>query len=77
MKVHSAVTVDRVVEAVERSNTSLDNPGFCIVCGANAESVEPNAREYQCEACGQPGVYGAEELLMHLAFGGSFTDASE
>jgi len=77
MKVHSAVTVDRVVEAVERSNTSLDNPGFCIVCGANAEGVEPNAREYQCEACGQPGVYDAEELLMHLAFGGSFTDASE
>ena len=77
MKVHSAVTVDQVVEAVERSNTSLDNPGFCIACGADAEGVEPDARDYQCEACGEPGVYGAEELLMHLAFGGSFTDVSE
>lgn len=72
MRVHSDVTVGRVVEAVERCNASLDNPGFCIACGADAEGVEPDARKYQCEACGEPGVYGAEELLMHLAIGSSF-----
>ena len=77
MNVHSTVTVDRVVEAVERSSASLENPGLCIACGADAEGVEPDAREYQCEACGEPGVYGAEELLMHLAFGGSFASAAE
>ena len=76
MKVHSNVTVDRVVEAVESSNASLDNPGFCIVCGADAEGVEPDARKYECEACGEPGVYGAEELLMQLAFGGDFAAAA-
>ena len=77
MKVHSNVTVDRVVEAVESAQASLDNPGFCIVCGADAEGVEPDARKYECEACGEPGVYGAEELLMHLAFGGNFAAAAE
>jgi len=41
MKVHSTVTVDRVVAAVERRSASLDNPGFCIACGADAEGVEP------------------------------------
>lgn len=51
-------------EAVERSHTTLDNPGFCILCGALADSIEPDARKYQCEACDAPGVYGAEELLF-------------
>lgn len=77
MKVHSDVTVDRVIEAVERSNTSLGNPGFCIACGVDADGVEPDARKYECEACGEPCVYGAEELLMHLAFGGTFASAAE
>jgi CRISPR/Cas system-associated protein Cas10 (large subunit of type III CRISPR-Cas system) len=34
---------------------------------ADAEGVEPDARKYECEVCGEPGVYGAEELLMVLA----------
>ena len=67
MKIHSSITADRVVEAVERSHASLDNPGFCIRCGADAEGVEPDARRTECEACGEHGVYGAEELLLHLA----------
>lgn len=69
MKIHPAVTVDRVTEAVERGQSILDNPGFCTLCGADADGVEPDARKYECEACGEPGVYGAEELLLHLAFG--------
>ncbi len=66
MHVHPKVTLDRVAEAVERSNATLDNPGFCIRCGAEAEGVEPDARRYECERCGEPGVYGAEELLIRL-----------
>ena len=68
MKLHPSVTLERVEAAVERHNSSLDNPGFCVKCGADAEGVEPDAREYECESCGEPGVYGAEELLMVLAF---------
>ena len=66
MKIHKDITLDRVTEAVERSHSSLDNPGFCTRCGADAEGVEPDARRYECEACGEPGVYGAEELLFHI-----------
>lgn len=69
MKIHQEVTLERVTEAVERGHSSLDNPGFCTWCGAEAEGVEPDARKYPCESCGEPGVYGAEELLIHLEFG--------
>jgi len=67
MKMHKSITADRIIEAVERHNMSLDNPGFCIACGVDAEGVEPDAQEYECEACGEHAVYGAEELLMYIA----------
>ena len=68
MKLHPSVTLERVEGAVERHHSSLDNPGFCVKCGADAEGVEPDARKYECESCGEHGVYGAEELLMVLEF---------
>ena len=67
MKIHQDITLDRVTEAVERASVTLDNPGFCVICGAEAEGVEPDACRYESESCGEPGVYGAEELLMQLA----------
>jgi predicted amidophosphoribosyltransferase len=66
MNIHPDITADRVIEAVERHNTTLDNPGFCVRCGADADSVEPDARGYHCDACGEPGVHGAEELLIMM-----------
>jgi len=38
--------------------------GFCVVCGETASGVEPDSHEYICESCGQPGVYGYEELML-------------
>jgi predicted amidophosphoribosyltransferase len=67
MKINPKVTAKRVARAVERSMSSLDNPGFCIECGAEVDGVEPDARKYICECCGSPGVYGAEELLIMIA----------
>lgn len=67
MRLHPSITPDRVMEAVERRGYTLDNPGFCASCGAEADCCEPDAREYECEACGQPDVFGAEELLFEIA----------
>lgn len=66
MKMHPSLTVERITGAVERETTSLDNPGFCLVCGVEAEGCEPDARKYTCEHCGAQEVYGAAELLMHM-----------
>ncbi len=53
-----------LLAAVENQQTSLDNPGFCTDCGAEHGSCEPDARNYPCEECDSPAVYGAEELLL-------------
>jgi predicted amidophosphoribosyltransferase len=64
MKMHPSVTIDRIIEAVERRDTSLDNPGICIACGADADGCEPDAENYVCESCEEPQVFGAEQLLI-------------
>lgn len=66
MKMHKSITLDKIMDACNRRNTSLDNPGFCVACGNEQEGCEPDARKYECEACGERQVYGAEELLMRL-----------
>jgi hypothetical protein len=30
--------------------------------------VEPDARNYLCEACGERRVFGAEEILLMMAY---------
>jgi hypothetical protein len=66
-KVHASITTDRICEAVERHMTSLDNPGFCISCGEEADGCEPDAEGHECESCGEPAVYGADDLLIRFA----------
>lgn len=60
MKLHRSITSDRIVEAVEAD----DCLGFCASCGAEAFGVEPDAEKYECECCGEPAVFGAEQLLF-------------
>jgi hypothetical protein len=67
MKVHKSITADRVIAAVKNAAGSLDNPGFCLACGEDAEGCEPDARGYECEYCGEHKVYGAEETLFFMA----------
>jgi len=45
---------------------TLDNPGFCIACGVDADGVEPDAEEYECESCGAMAVFGAEEIVLRF-----------
>ena len=63
MAVETKVTLDMVIQAVEED----DNSGFCLACGDQTYGIEPDAHEYTCESCGEPKVYGAEELLFMLS----------
>lgn len=64
---HSSITAERVVETIERGNTVFSSPGICKACGEDADGVEPDARNYKCEGCGESQVFGAEELLMEMS----------
>ena len=50
---------DTVEEAIHG-----DDVGFCLACGNEQGGCEPDARDYVCEVCGAPRVYGAEEIVM-------------
>jgi hypothetical protein len=60
---------------VEESFYGTSSPGWCLACGEQADEVEPDARRYQCDACGLHQVFGAEECcLMGYVFDDSHTD---
>ncbi len=61
--INESITEDRVTAAVQEDNTT----GFCLACGCEALGVEPDARSYECEECGERRVYGAEEVLFMIA----------
>jgi hypothetical protein len=68
MKTQSLVTksgkrVFRPVLTAQEFQES-DNMGFCISCGETADGVEPDARRYECDLCGEDRIYGLEELLI-------------
>jgi predicted RNA-binding Zn-ribbon protein involved in translation (DUF1610 family) len=63
MKAHKSVSLARIMKAAE----SGEYVGFCLACGKKAYEVEPDARKYECEECGEAKVYGAEELVIMFA----------
>ncbi len=39
--------------------------GLCRACGKEADAyIEPDARNYLCEACGYHQIFGAQELII-------------
>jgi len=52
------ITEEDYVELQESSG------GFCLACKEHAYGIEPDARKYTCESCGEAEVYGIEELLI-------------
>jgi predicted RNA-binding Zn-ribbon protein involved in translation (DUF1610 family) len=56
------ITLEQVMDAVATDNYM----GICVKCGYEQEGVEPDARKYECEDCGEHKVYGAEELLFMM-----------
>ena len=59
----SPVDIDEVIECAY----SDDYVGFCLECGHQHFEVEPDARKYKCENCGELSVYGCQEILMMTA----------
>lgn len=54
-----------VVETEEEMYAINDSEeGFCLSCGNTRSGVEPDARRYPCECCGENIVYGFQELLF-------------
>ena len=66
MKLHPSITFERIEAALVRYRQNMENPGFCVACGADADGCEPDARNYRCDECDEPQVCGAEELLVEL-----------
>jgi hypothetical protein len=66
MKLPPNLSIETVMEAVERQTTGTDNPGFCLACGEEQDGCEPDARNYECESCGKKAVFGAEEILVQV-----------
>lgn len=55
---------EKYISLEEYEELLEDNVGFCIKCGEFASCVEPDARKYLCQNCGEKAVYGLEECLM-------------
>jgi hypothetical protein len=55
-----AKTITATMEEIEEGIN-----GGCLACGEiQYGGVEPDAEKYECEACGEPEVYGLEQLLL-------------
>ena len=66
-KLHPSITPDRIAVLADRTLTTLDDPGLCAACGAEAEGIEPDAANVVCDGCGRPAVCGIE-LIAIMAF---------
>ena len=64
MKTLRRSTIKATLEQVQQLDE--DMAGLCTACGHEQGGCEPDARKYECEACGANQVYGADELMMSL-----------
>lgn len=60
--VHGSLTTSRIIDAIEGG----DCVGFCIGCGYEEAGIESDAYGYECDNCGCPLLYGAEEILTQF-----------
>jgi len=67
MKLPENLNIETIMVAVESRETGLDNPGFCLNCGAEVDGCEPDARDCHCDECGENKVFGAEEILLMVS----------
>lgn len=57
---HKTFSLEELEDAINEGGI-----GFCIACGEQSDNgVEPDAENYECDSCGRPEVYGAEQILI-------------
>jgi len=47
----------------ELTNAHAVGDGFCLACG-ETQAAEGDAKNHECESCGERYVYGAETLIL-------------
>ena len=47
---------DKLLDLAMDACVADDYIGYCICCGAEHHNIEPDARKYECEECGN-GIY--------------------
>ena len=57
-------TLGQIILAAEESLLGLTVIGFCLACDAELLHVDSDAAGDECEICGEPEVFSAEELLL-------------
>ncbi len=62
MELPSNLSINRVMEVAQED----ENVGFCMACGEERGNVEPDARHYHCDSCGEDQVFGAEEIILNF-----------
>lgn len=61
---HRTIAQHRLIAAAKEQMFGLGNAGFCRACGHEQDGCEPDARNYECECCGEHEIFGASELLL-------------
>lgn len=64
---HVSLTDAVIMDAHERQSMTLNDPGYCLICGNEAFGVEPDAENQECESCGAEQVFGTHWLLMEIS----------
>lgn len=59
---------DKLLAVCRNNMFGMGNTGICKACGAEREGCEPDARNYECYECGEHRVFGAQEILMEVAW---------
>lgn len=49
---------------IEDSMFGTNNDGICLACGEIQSGCEPDARNYECECCGEKKVFGLQEAML-------------
>jgi hypothetical protein len=57
-------TLDGLTAVVSECMYGTAMTGICLECGADREGCEPDAEDYECYACGEFTVSGAETIFM-------------